>query len=158
MPLRARLKAIMEQRGVSQTELSKRTGLATSTVSRILAGSQKPSGETLRLIGRAVGLSVDDLLGASEIKPLSSRERLATFLEELQEELRGNPNPGIVPLISAESASTGNFLTNGECPVDEADTYLERPVAAEADLFAFSSALRREPDEDEPHGLFLASA
>ena len=57
-----RLRALREARGLSQAELSRRTGIDPGYLSRVEAGLQGPSLKALEGIGRE--LKVDDLTAA----------------------------------------------------------------------------------------------
>jgi putative transcriptional regulator len=60
------LRHIREQAGLSQPELSERSGVAQGTISDIELGKRKPRGRTLRKLAQALGVQVADLLGESE--------------------------------------------------------------------------------------------
>ncbi len=61
-----RLRAIMDERGVSVRHLSAVTGLSLSTVRRIRRCDMAGSLYTWDLVCRAVGCSVDDILGGGD--------------------------------------------------------------------------------------------
>lgn len=50
MGLNLQIKEIIEDRGIKQSYISKKTGLSTDIVSRILNGTRKMTGEELLLI------------------------------------------------------------------------------------------------------------
>lgn len=53
---------MMNYEGISQAELSRRTGISTSSLSRYLSGDDMPASK-LRKIADALGVSTDALLG-----------------------------------------------------------------------------------------------
>ena len=62
-----RLKRIRAQRGVTLTDLSDRTGISTSTLSRLENGQRRPSLELLLPLAQAYRVPLDDLVGAPEV-------------------------------------------------------------------------------------------
>ncbi len=62
-----RLKRIRSERGVTLTDLSARTGISKSTLSRLENGQRKPSLELLLPLAQAYRVPLDDLVGAPEV-------------------------------------------------------------------------------------------
>ena len=60
-----RLRQVREQRGFSLTEMSERTGISKSTLSRLENGQRKPSLELLLSLAQAYRVPLDDLAGRS---------------------------------------------------------------------------------------------
>lgn len=56
-----RLRRIMQRKGVTQTELSNRTGIEQCSISQYLTGKRNPSFRNVDKIARALGCSTDDL-------------------------------------------------------------------------------------------------
>lgn len=56
-----RLKRLMYKKGITQSELSERTGIAQTMISSYLTGRNVPSFYKVDRIARALGCSVDDL-------------------------------------------------------------------------------------------------
>ena len=57
------IKKFRKRKGISQDKLSKLAGATYNTIIKIESGATKnPRVETLRLIAKALGVSVDDLL------------------------------------------------------------------------------------------------
>jgi len=64
MTLGEKLKSIRESRGISQNELSRRSGVRQALISEIESGiKQDTTGRALRSMARILGTSVDYLLG-----------------------------------------------------------------------------------------------
>lgn len=57
------LASLLEKRGVSQSELAKRTGLTTAAISRYITGKREPRGFVVAQIAEAIGVTADELLG-----------------------------------------------------------------------------------------------
>lgn len=55
-PFGARLKAAREVAGISQAELSRRSGVHAVTISRLEAGGMDPSLSTVELLAEALGI------------------------------------------------------------------------------------------------------
>lgn len=62
-----RLRHVREQRGFTLTEMSERTGISKSTLSRLENGQRKPSLELLLPLAQAYRVPLDDLVGAPEV-------------------------------------------------------------------------------------------
>jgi len=62
-----RLKRLRASRGTSLADLSKRTGISKSTLSRLETGQRKPSLELLLPLAQAYGVPLDELVGAPEV-------------------------------------------------------------------------------------------
>ena len=64
MTLGERLKLIREQRGISQNELSRRSGVRQALISELESGKKADTtGHALRSLARVLGTSVDYLVG-----------------------------------------------------------------------------------------------
>jgi transcriptional regulator with XRE-family HTH domain len=59
----SRLKAVREQRGLTQTDLGHRAGIAAASISHFETGQRLPSLESLVRIADALDVSIDELLG-----------------------------------------------------------------------------------------------
>jgi len=62
-----RLRRVREQRGFTLTEMSARTGISKSTLSRLENGQRKPSLELLLPLAQAYRVPLDDLVGAPDV-------------------------------------------------------------------------------------------
>ncbi|MEE1752110.1 helix-turn-helix domain-containing protein [Streptomyces sp. SP18CS02] len=63
----ARLRSLRKGRGITLTELSRTTGISTSTLSRLESGDRKPHLELLLPLARAYQVPLDDLVGAPQV-------------------------------------------------------------------------------------------
>lgn len=61
-----RLKALRLECGMTQTELAKKSNLATSCIAMIELGKREPSANTLICLSQALGVSADYLLGLED--------------------------------------------------------------------------------------------
>ena len=67
MSLGDRLKGIREKRGISQNELSRRTGVRQALISEIESGRKDDTtGKALRRLARELGVTTDYLIGMYE--------------------------------------------------------------------------------------------
>jgi transcriptional regulator with XRE-family HTH domain len=62
-----RLRSVRKQRGVTLTDLSERTGISKSTLSRLENGQRRPSLELLLPLAAAFRVPLDELVGAPEV-------------------------------------------------------------------------------------------
>lgn len=58
-----RLRAMLDARGWSQTDLAERAGLTPASVNRYVNGSREPRAETIAAIADALGAKPSDLIG-----------------------------------------------------------------------------------------------
>lgn len=61
MELKDRLKQLMDERGLSQTQVAGRAGLSTTEVSRVLSGRHIPRWATLVKFANAFGVPIEEL-------------------------------------------------------------------------------------------------
>jgi transcriptional regulator with XRE-family HTH domain len=59
-----RLRALRQEQGATLAELSERTGISVSTLSRLESGQRRPTLELLLPLARAHGVALDDLVDA----------------------------------------------------------------------------------------------
>jgi transcriptional regulator with XRE-family HTH domain len=62
-----RLRRVRETRGITLTEVSERTGISKSTLSRLENGQRRPSLELLLPLAQTYRVPLDDLVGAPEV-------------------------------------------------------------------------------------------
>ncbi len=62
-----RLKRMRSQRGITLADLSERTGISKSTLSRLETGQRRPSLELLLPLAQTYRVPLDDLVGAPEV-------------------------------------------------------------------------------------------
>jgi len=65
----ARLRTVRESLGLSQLEVSRRSGIAQESLSRIEMGRRDPRLGTLRRLARGMGLSLDQLMERLSVAP-----------------------------------------------------------------------------------------
>ena len=133
MKIPARLRSLMQQRGLSLTALAQRSGIAVSSISRYLSGKQVPGAKPLTRLASALEVSLEELTGSAEMPELSAKEQLLLQLEQLKEELLG-VGPGrlrdalagpSLPVLSAPPGVAGSsrldrVLTSAEITDREA--------------------------------------
>lgn len=60
-PFPARLRALMEARGLTAYRLAKESGVSATVIGRLLAGRTVPAWETAKALAAALGCTLDDL-------------------------------------------------------------------------------------------------
>ncbi|MGW2088118.1 helix-turn-helix domain-containing protein [Streptomyces sp. NPDC001880] len=68
-----RLRAVRERHGATLTDVSRTTGIALSTLSRIETGRRKPTLEVLLQLAKAYGVSLDELAGTASATVAGAR-------------------------------------------------------------------------------------
>lgn len=82
-----KLQKIMEEKGVSPTVLSERTGIALAHISQLRHGKRNPSRKTLERLASALNVTVDELLSnkprpTAKEYPTEFDKEVALFREE----------------------------------------------------------------------------
>jgi transcriptional regulator with XRE-family HTH domain len=80
----ARVRALMEQRGVSNKFLVEETGYADSTISMLLKGERSWNNRNIASVSRALGVRPADLFGDPEDELAAAMEEVRTLNEEYQ--------------------------------------------------------------------------
>jgi len=88
-----RMKKLRKEKGLTLEDLSKLTGITTTTLSRYETGKRIPNATALEELAKAFGVSVDYLLGKTDIrysadrieKIISDDPDMIVFWQELQE-------------------------------------------------------------------------
>ena len=99
MQFHERLSKLMKDRGLSQAQLCKISGIATSAMSHYVRGETEPSFTKAILIAKALGCSVDELAGRS-----SGVEVLNSYEKELLDCFRGMADFGRNSLLKTARA------------------------------------------------------
>lgn len=87
-----RLLSILEDRDMTQKELALKTNITPATISRYISGNHNPSAENAKRIACELGVSVDWLMGVSNLsnpQQLSKKEKadIAKDLDEIRQQL-----------------------------------------------------------------------
>ncbi|MFH0777039.1 MAG: helix-turn-helix domain-containing protein [Candidatus Eisenbacteria bacterium] len=88
MSMSARLRSLMQQRGLNSTGLAQRSGLAVSSISRYLSERQEPGVSALVKLALALEVSVAVLAGSEHGASLTPKQQVLVQLEELVHALR----------------------------------------------------------------------
>jgi transcriptional regulator with XRE-family HTH domain len=80
-----RLKEIRELRKLTQTQLSEKSKIPSTSISHLEAGSRKPSFDNLRKLGVALNVSTDYLLGRVDELEGTNTDTLFRDLQNLTE-------------------------------------------------------------------------
>lgn len=91
MEIGDRIRAKRKERGITQVELAKATGISQSSISDIEKLTNNPSSTTLRLIARALSCTVGELIGeqdqlVSEQQISIKEKRLLDIFRQLTED------------------------------------------------------------------------
>lgn len=73
-----RIVNLMEERGMSQAELARRSGITTSSLNRYLAGTDIPASK-LKAMADALGVTVDAILGTGGRLEPDEHELLSAY-------------------------------------------------------------------------------
>lgn len=82
-----RIKAVREEKGITQAQLASQATITPAAISQIESGDRVPSTPVLRRIASVLNVSVDYLLGASdkvEIQDLLANEGVQQFFRSYQ--------------------------------------------------------------------------
>ena len=77
----ARMRTLMESKGLSSSELADQSDLARSTLTQFLAGNTKPSADALVKLADMLDASIDYLLGRSDESELADLLRHVKIVE-----------------------------------------------------------------------------
>lgn len=92
-------KRLMEERGMSQKDLSEKSGITEASVSRYLAGKRTPRFDVVINFAKALGVKPGDLLPESEQSALSPYEELKTVFARNGKELSEEQKKELIALI-----------------------------------------------------------
>jgi transcriptional regulator with XRE-family HTH domain len=83
-----RIKQLIYTRGLTQAQLSAKSGLPPATISHFITGFRTPGTSSLRKLSRALGVSVEYLLGISEEPKIAGDDAKVIFrnAQQLSEE------------------------------------------------------------------------
>ena len=135
-PIGVRLRRLRLERGLSQRELAG-PGVSYAYISRIEAGTRRPSVKALRTLARTLGVSPEYLETGSELRDVDERElRLADA--ELQLRIGGEPeaaNEAFAALLrEANEAGDGTSAIRAEIGLGQVAAQLNRPDEGAAHL------------------------
>lgn len=131
MNIAARLRSLMQLRGINLTRLAGLSGLAVSSISRYLSGKQVPGAAALAKLATALEVSTAELTGSFAGPALSPRGQILIHLEQFKETLLKEDQGGIrdssagtsVPLYSCVPGSKGcSELERFLVPADVTDS------------------------------------
>ncbi len=74
--------SLIKKQKISQDELSQKTGIPISSLSRLLGGVSQPNKEAINLLAEAVGLSVDEIIRINpKVDDLDDKKEKVSFTE-----------------------------------------------------------------------------
>ena len=86
MEFNTRLAEILEEKGIRQAELSRKTGLATSLISNYITGKTSPSLDYALKIANALGITLDDMVGRKRSSLSKVQRALLADFDSLNDE------------------------------------------------------------------------
>jgi len=89
-----RLRSLREERDISQLELARRLKLSNSTISQYETKGRLPEPRILEMLADFFGVSVDYLLGRTDVRQPVAREEQAQYGDDLDQALQGLRNRG----------------------------------------------------------------
>lgn len=92
-------KRLMEERGMSQKDLSEKSGITEASVSRYLAGKRTPRFDVVINFAKALGVKPGDLLPESEVSTLSPFDELKTVFARNGRDLSDEQKSELIALI-----------------------------------------------------------
>lgn len=103
----SKIKTLLKEKGMSQTELAADVGISSSALSQILSGKTKPRNMTLKAIANSLGVAVQDL----EAKPVETDIRLdiktaAKFMNKSEQFVRIGLQRNLLPFGVAVKTSS----------------------------------------------------
>jgi transcriptional regulator with XRE-family HTH domain len=83
-----RIKQLLETRGLTQAQLSEKSGLPPATISHFITGLRTPGTSSLRKLSDALGVTVEFLLGIAEEPKIAGDQAKVIFrnAQQLSEE------------------------------------------------------------------------
>jgi transcriptional regulator with XRE-family HTH domain len=83
-----RIKQLLDTRGLTQAQLSEKSGLPPATISHFITGLRTPGTSSLRKLSDALGVTVEYLLGITEEPKLAGDQAKVIFrnAQQLSEE------------------------------------------------------------------------
>lgn len=144
----ANLKSLIEQNGLTQKELAKKTGFCEAAVCKYFRGNQFPPIDFLFNLKKLYGISIDDFLSRKMIEPVENKEELEIrkahdLLErKLYEKYCGNY---IVYYLDTsnykgrDSNTPAESLVYGVINIHEVETNLDKPKFESVAFFGIDS-------------------
>ena len=126
MDLAARLNEISKEKGLSQAEIARRSGLSTAKITQLFRGSTKdPRISTVMMLCQALEVPLDELIDIGEMQTLESESDtidLKTRLHQLSSEM--NLTQADIARRSGLSTATVAQLFTGKSKNPKATTLL----------------------------------
>lgn len=102
MKFNERLAALMELKGLKQSDICKATGIASSAMSYYVSGKSEPTFTNAIILASALGVTIDELAGSNELE-LTDEEKTLIRSYRLSDS-RGREN---ILLLAGHEANRG---------------------------------------------------
>lgn len=93
MKFNERLKKIREDKGLTQEQLAKQSGISSRMIQKYESGGSRPRYDAAEKLAQALDISISELLGENEVMIAQAREKYGTKgakqAEELMQEVTG---------------------------------------------------------------------
>ena len=92
-----RIFALLKKKGISAVELSRQTGIATSTISAWKKGLQKPSTKAVAILANFFGVPMEEVLMTTfrpPVKPVNLGALADAYLQGVSEEVKEDVEKG----------------------------------------------------------------
>lgn len=116
MDVKTRLSKLLEEKGMKQAELSRITGIPTSLISNYMKGIKSPSLSNAVALASALNVTVDDLAGLYDEKPIIKENRL--MVGDKIKKLRKDSNMTQLEL-SEKLRVTRTVISNWEADINK---------------------------------------
>ena len=114
MTFAKKLKTLMDERGINQTMLAKKSGLSKSAISQYLSNTYEPAIDKKKMLADALGCTMRDLNGRDDTDPPSDSldvkvVEAARILNKPQQFVREALKQGVAPFGFAVSMPGGKY-------------------------------------------------
>ena len=98
-PLGTKIKTLREKKGWSKYRLSKESGVATTTITKIERGDIYPELETLLKLANALDIDIDELFGVNKV--MSPEDKIKEIFKNIHPRRRPEVLKELIDLINA---------------------------------------------------------
>jgi transcriptional regulator with XRE-family HTH domain len=89
----------MEKEGITQAELSRRSGVTRSTINSVMTGRRNAGADLCRSIAKGLNLPPADVFAAAGLLPQSVEDNLVNTIAHLSDQLPPEERMGVIEFI-----------------------------------------------------------